>query len=132
MGSIRAKVMGLVGVFLIGLALQAFIIYGIVGSAGASASPEVAATVRQGLYWLLGSSLALAALAVLGGAAVLRSFSAPLAQAQALFDSMARRNLTFRLDASPSHEFKPLMQSANQAAEAMRLLLRTIGEQAET
>jgi methyl-accepting chemotaxis protein len=119
--SIRAKVMILVGVVLAGLVVQGAILYALLGES----RPAVMA-------WLIASSMVIAIAAVWCGRTVLHSLAAPLARAQAVFESMARRDLTSRVEASGSDEFRPLMESANQAAEAMRLLLRTIGEQAET
>jgi methyl-accepting chemotaxis protein len=80
---------------------------------------------------------ALFVLVVLGGVcwliamAVLRSIEEPLARVRTLFNAMAQRDLTVRVDLPSADEFGEMTGLASTAVESIRELLRSLAEQSD-
>ena len=84
-----------------------------------------------------GMLLCLFVLVALGGVcgmitmAVLHSIEAPIARVRALFNAMAQRDLTVRLDLPSADEFGEMTGLASTAVESIRELLRSLAEQSD-
>jgi len=63
--------------------------------------------------------------------AVMRSIEVPLARVRDLFQAMAQRNLTVKVDMRNDDEFSDMTQLAMQAVESIRELLRSLAEQSD-
>jgi methyl-accepting chemotaxis protein len=92
---------------------------------------ETSATASRGL---IGALFVLVLLAVVCGTAtvaVMRSIEGPLARVRELFNAMAQRDLTVRVDLPSADEFGEMTSLAGTAVESIRELLRSLAEQSD-
>lgn len=116
--SVRKKIIALVGVFLAGQVLEAVLVH-------AASVDSIAVTIATAsMLACVGVSVAIAFL-------VLTSIERPLARIHQLFQALAERNLTHRVDLQSTDEFGAMTEVANAAVESMRGVLQSISEQAD-
>jgi len=90
-----------------------------------------AQAVSSGLLKIRLGAVVLTLLLVFCGVLFVRSTSQSMARVQTLFDALAARDLTRNVEPGSGDEFGQLAQTANQAVDSLRQLLRSIGEQGE-
>jgi methyl-accepting chemotaxis protein len=94
-------------------------------------SNDTAAEGTRGLILAGAVLLLLAIICFSATIAVMRSIEVPLSRVRELFQAMARRDLTVKVDMRNADEFSDMTQLAMQAVDSVRDLLRSLAEQSD-